>query len=341
MIQSQMMLQQAGAATNFVPMGQHVAIKTLDLDELEEFINAGFMERRSLAYLGRKRSLNAHISNYNLPQIQLIGVHLGSNILATSAPLQVTQILIPIYGRLLDRTGNNRETMVTPGSAIVHNESEPVHVKWEPNTSCLSIRIPDTYLKQIYHSLCGDMPPHCFRFHPVLDLTCGPGQSLMNIIYGLLNEIEINSGLLKNTRVAKLYETLLVTAFFRMQPQLINNPALVRETPIPIYYYVKRATEFMMANLNQQLSTEDLVTVTGVSQRTLQTGFKKCFGVGPIGYLRRERLKQVHAELSAASPAETCVGSVAARWGFYHSSHFSTQYRMQFGEPPSVTLART
>jgi AraC-like DNA-binding protein len=333
------MIQQSGTSASFLPMQKHVAIKTVDLHKLENFINSGFMEKRALAYAGRARGLNAYISHFALKKIQFVGVHLGSNIVATSVPLQVTQILIPIHGRLIDKSHNGQQISVSPGSAVVHNEDEPVQVNWEPDTSCLSIRIPRSYLQQVFRMLYGDFLPHNFRFHPTLDLAQGAGQSLANVVYSVMKEIHIGSAAINSVQSRELWEELLVTSFFATQSQLLNN-RLANVCAAPFHYYVKRATEFMMANLGQQISCEDLVKASGVSLRTLQTGFQKCFGTGPMTYLRQERLNKIHGELAAASPADTSIGNVAAKWGFYHPSHFTQQYRKQFGELPSTTLSK-
>ncbi|GHU15365.1 hypothetical protein AGMMS50225_28560 [Betaproteobacteria bacterium] len=37
-------------------------------------------------------------------------------------------------------------------------------------------------------------------------------------------------------------------------------------------------------------------------------------------------------------PALDTVGDIAARWGFWHLSHFAADYKEMFGELPSDTL---
>jgi AraC family ethanolamine operon transcriptional activator len=48
----------------------------------------------------------------------------------------------------------------------------------------------------------------------------------------------------------------------------------------------------------------------------------------------------VRRELRDANPATTQVQDVAARWGFWHLSHFASDYRAMFGELPSDTLRK-
>lgn len=83
----------------------------------------------------------------------------------------------------------------------------------------------------------------------------------------------------------------------------------------------------------------ELCAALHVSRRTLQYAFEEEAGVGPIAFLRSVRLAGVRRMLRAASPGTT-VQQVAAAWGFLHLSAFASDYRRQFGERASETLAR-
>ncbi len=85
------------------------------------------------------------------------------------------------------------------------------------------------------------------------------------------------------------------------------------------------------------LTTADLARVAGVSVRALQDGFQRELGMSPVAYVRNVRLDRVHAEL-CERPAEVSITEVATRWGFFHLSRFSAQYRRRFGVLPSLTL---
>ncbi|RDK07949.1 helix-turn-helix domain-containing protein [Cupriavidus lacunae] len=76
----------------------------------------------------------------------------------------------------------------------------------------------------------------------------------------------------------------------------------------------------------------------GVSRRTLQYSFNEVTGLAPLDFVRAVRMNGVRQALRAG-PVEP-VGTVAARFGFYHLPRFAAQYRVFFGELPSQTLAR-
>jgi transcriptional regulator GlxA family with amidase domain len=101
---------------------------------------------------------------------------------------------------------------------------------------------------------------------------------------------------------------------------------------------VRRATEFIHANLAQPITLADLVAAAGVAGRTLLKHFRDVYGVSPMRYVRNSRMERVRAELAAGSPYP--VGAVALSWGFAHAGRFAVEYRGRFGESPSATLAR-
>ena len=59
----------------------------------------------------------------------------------------------------------------------------------------------------------------------------------------------------------------------------------------------------------------------------------------PVAYLRAIRRNGVRRALRGASAGDAvCVQDVAAAWGFWHLSQFSSDYRKLFGARPSDTL---
>ena len=83
----------------------------------------------------------------------------------------------------------------------------------------------------------------------------------------------------------------------------------------------------------------DLVTVAGVSARTLQLGFLAAHGMSPMRYVQQRRLACAREDLLRAAPGMT-VAEIARRLGFVAAGRFSLAYRQCFGESPSQTLAR-
>lgn len=101
---------------------------------------------------------------------------------------------------------------------------------------------------------------------------------------------------------------------------------------------VARAQDYMRERVDQPLTVEDLCRELGVSRRTLQYSFQDVLQLNPVSYLRAVRLNGVKRALRSGDLRRVSVQDVAARWGFWHLSHFAADYKRMFGELPSETL---
>lgn len=101
--------------------------------------------------------------------------------------------------------------------------------------------------------------------------------------------------------------------------------------------HVRRAEEFMRANLVERLTMVEIAEAAGCSVRSLQTGFQAAHGVTPGEYLSQLRLDRARDMLLAARPG-TSVTEVALSNGFSHLGRFSTAFAARFGERPVEML---
>lgn len=112
-----------------------------------------------------------------------------------------------------------------------------------------------------------------------------------------------------------------------------KNPRLKRRVEI-----VKTAQEFMQANLHRPITLEELCQALYTSKRSLIYGFQEIFAMGPMSYLKIQRLNGIRRALLLADPKFNKVKNIAYDWGFWHLGHFSTDYKKMFGETPLKTL---
>jgi AraC family ethanolamine operon transcriptional activator len=104
---------------------------------------------------------------------------------------------------------------------------------------------------------------------------------------------------------------------------------------------VRRVEEYLDAHERELPSLAELCAVAATSERTLEYAFREQLGVTPLRFLRLRRLNRVASELRAGERGATQVTEVAMRWGFWQLGRFAAEYRAQFGERPSETLARS
>jgi AraC-like DNA-binding protein len=98
---------------------------------------------------------------------------------------------------------------------------------------------------------------------------------------------------------------------------------------------LNRVEDFLEANPDAPIYVADLCVAAGVSERTLENVFHRCFGLSPIRYLRVRRLHQVRRALRACDPRTTSVSEIASLFGFFHFGHFAADFKALFGQTPS------
>jgi AraC-like DNA-binding protein len=102
---------------------------------------------------------------------------------------------------------------------------------------------------------------------------------------------------------------------------------------------VRRAVEYIEANLNTAITIGDIVQAANVAGRTLFRHFQDVRGTSPMRYIRELRFEKARQALLRADP-EGSVTDIALRFGFGHLGRFSVEYRRRFGELPSATLGK-
>jgi AraC family ethanolamine operon transcriptional activator len=102
---------------------------------------------------------------------------------------------------------------------------------------------------------------------------------------------------------------------------------------------VDRACERLLSSADEPMSLLEVCREVGASPRKLGYCFQNTLGMSPARFIKITRLNAVRRELTQAQPGQT-VYDIAARWGFWHFGHFSTDYKKQFAELPSETLRR-
>ena len=106
------------------------------------------------------------------------------------------------------------------------------------------------------------------------------------------------------------------------------------------YRLLRRAEDFMRANLRHNLYINEICDAAGVSERALRYAFDDLLGISPNRYLSLLRLCAACRGLSSAEAGRTSVKAIALSCGLWDLSRFAENYRRVFGELPRDTLLR-
>ena len=102
---------------------------------------------------------------------------------------------------------------------------------------------------------------------------------------------------------------------------------------------LEQALDYVTERANEPIALEELCQATGANPRTLRRAFLEEFGMPPSRYLKSVRLQGVRQQLRSTSLARIKISDFAHQWGFWHMGQFAADYRREFGELPSATVA--
>jgi AraC-like DNA-binding protein len=234
------------------------------------------------------------------------------------------------------RSGSLGEEMEFSGDrAQLINPIAPVTMRWSPSCRLLVLRLDKAMVRDYVDVLSGGKARGTPLFGEAISLATPAGRRLRRTIEFVLAESGNEASLLRSPMAARQIQQVL---FAQLLAASHHDLPVDDTLPRGIPYYVKRADDFIAANVARDISLVDIVASSGVSMRTLYYGYRRCHGVGPVARLKRLRLDRAKADLDAAHPASSTVTDIAMRWGFPHLGRFAADYRARFGASPSETL---
>lgn len=178
------------------------------------------------------------------------------------------------------------------------------------------------------------------RFVPDFDLTAEVASRWHSAVQLLTTELFYAESLLHQGIGIGAVEDLLMSTLLYVQDSTYHDDLVARPQAIS-RRTVRAALEYIEAHLAERISLPDVVEAAGVSERTLQQGFRDELHTTPSAYIRNRRLDRIHDVLADSLPTDrVTVSNVAVSWGFSHLGNFAAAYRARFGEAPSETLRR-
>jgi AraC family ethanolamine operon transcriptional activator len=136
---------------------------------------------------------------------------------------------------------------------------------------------------------------------------------------------------------AAIRESLL-TAIDSAFADAANTPWPVGADSTRQFKVFRDVETLLSGDIAQPLYSGELAKQVGVSVRTMHDAITRYRGMSLHRYLRLRRLWLVRKRLIEGSQS---VKACALAFGFWHLSDFSKSYRLQFGETPSETLAKS
>lgn len=151
------------------------------------------------------------------------------------------------------------------------------------------------------------------------------------------------SHLLNPDRITQGHEVAQHAVFDALLPLLDTSEvdSAVSRSFLRRQRIVAKARDYVLEHHDRVVAVPELCQQLFVSRRTLQYCFEDVLGINPVQYLRIIRLNGARRSLRDATVPPRTVRDVAADWGFWHFSQFSSDYRKLFGHRPSETLKQS
>lgn len=246
-------------------------------------------------------------------------------------------IEIPLSGESITCCGH--DTIVCGvGNAVIAGPYSQFSTVLNEGCSKLLIKIERNVFENCLSSLLRRKQIRILNFEMGIELESNAGQSLLRTITWIVDELEHKDSLLNtNPLTGPNYEQALMLCLLHTQPHNYSEELQRLAFPVAPDFVVKTRMH-IKENYANAIDLEELVRISGVSERLLLGGFRQHLGVSPMKYLRLVRLENAHLDLKELSPENSHVTEVALGAGFTQLGKFSADYKRRFGESPSETL---
>jgi AraC family ethanolamine operon transcriptional activator len=128
-----------------------------------------------------------------------------------------------------------------------------------------------------------------------------------------------------------IIETLATGVFHALPPDLSGQMRSATRLVRDVEHYVGTVGI-------RPVHISEICTRFCVSRRTLHRAFHDAVGIGPITFLQRKRLCDIHSALRDGDPTKTTIAEIALQHGFLNLGRFAGYYRALFDEYPSQTF---
>lgn len=127
---------------------------------------------------------------------------------------------------------------------------------------------------------------------PVVDLATPSGQLIGSLVQTIVQGMRNGGPLLSSPLALAAMSETLANLVIRFGRHRLSDHLEKQKVCLIAPWHVRRAIDYMHANIAEPLTMTMVADGVGVSLRALQTGFRAFRGTSPGGYLRTIRLQQ-------------------------------------------------
>lgn len=285
--------------------------------------------RRRLGFTGN----HVHFSGWGISYARYHG---GFELIsAPSAGAYIVQFCVEGGGQT--RYGKQAVDLAPGGAAAVVSPGERPGWTFGDDFAHFIVKIDQSTLEEYLRAVTGH-EGNDLEFEPSASPDGDFAAPLLRLTRFIVSELDRSDTLLRSPLILADFQSAVLNGMLTRQPHNLRR-LWSASTAMPGSSHVRKAEEFVAANLDQPLRMSAIADEVGISLRSLQKAFRHQRGQTLTQFLHLARLDLARKRLLAGLPGAT-VSSVALGCGFAHFGKFAAYYRRRFGETPSDTLAR-
>ena len=236
--------------------------------------------------------LDMRVNGVYLPGMYIGYTQYGKAATIRAAPERTDYwLLLPVHGKLEARV---RKDLVDcdPRRGVLSDPSRTGQlVRSETGCGRLNIILTETAVRRQLGALLGMPLSRSPDFEPAIDVAQGHGRNLAGYLRLAIDDFERDAAMLSSPIAMQQFEQMVFTNLLLSHPHSYTQ-SLRRLAKSVASGDVKRALDYMEANLTSPIGLPDITAAAGVPGRTLLEHFRRYKGTSPMGYLRHARFCQ-------------------------------------------------
>lgn len=232
----------------------------------------------------------------------------------------------------------NAMAVAAPAQLVVLESMARSHKRWQGSTQLLMIKLSRSRMERLIASETGVGIDRGLNFGVLQVLDLERVATLWHYIVTICRDLNDPHPCFDG-HVGRIAERTLLLLFLNAVPNNYTRAFADDATRAAAPYYVRRVENYIREHAGEPISTDDLVTVGGVSARSIYHGFRRFRSTTPMGFLKAVRLDMARdALVKARRGGSSSVTQAAIEAGYTNLSQFSRDYKARFRESPSQTL---
>lgn len=260
--------------------------------------------------------------------------HSGMNVTLSGGP-DAYGLYIPTSGRMSIDVGR-RQLASKPGEGLVGDMSSFERLTLHEQRSHMGIAFEKSALIRQLSELLDAPVLDNLEFTDTVDLSSARGMQIATLGQLVWQSLTAEDADRSSSAFTERLLQAMMIALLEAVPHNYSARLLKPVSPA-IPRRLKRAIEYMHANVGSNMGIAEIAREAGTSVRALQAAFQQFKDTTPLNYLRTIRLQGARDALMDPARLQA-VAEIARSWGFSHLGRFAALYHQAFGEMPSDTV---